>query len=120
MNAYAQTLAPVAATTASGFDPWMIGAIVVVIIAVAGFIYLKKKSPATATAITTSASTDLHAVGADILAEIRKLTAPGTTTTIVNPPAPAATAVPTPEQLAAVTSAQATLDAAKKAAGIQS
>ncbi len=72
MNAIAQTLAPVTAP-ASGFDIWMFVAIAVVVLAVVGFVYLKRKSPATAASLTATAGADLHAVGSGILIELGKL-----------------------------------------------
>jgi len=128
MNAYAQTLAPVAAST-STFDPWVFGAILLAVVVVVCFVYLKHKAPATAATLTTTAGAELKTVGGDILTELGKMRAaleahlaatapPAGATGATGPAAPAAAPTPTPEQLAAVASAQAALDAAKKAAGV--
>jgi len=72
MNAYAQTLAPVAAAS-STFDPWMFGAILVVVLAVVAFVWYHKKNPTGAAALTATAGADLKAVGSDIATELSKL-----------------------------------------------
>lgn len=117
MDAYAQTLAPVAAV-GSTFNPWLFGGILLVVALVGGWLYWRKRNPVAATAAASTAGADIKAGFDRIVAAIEKHTA------AVAPAAPTAAAAapeatgPTPDQLAAVQSAQAALDAAKKAAGV--
>ncbi len=125
---HGQTLAPVAAPTASaGVDWWVVVPILAVVAVLGGWFLWHKKNATAANAAAATAGTDLKALGASILAELSKARAAleahlaATAPPATAPPAavaPPAAPTPTPEQLAAVASAQAALDAAKKAAGV--
>lgn len=64
-SAWAQTLTPVTAPAGSGI-PWWTWPVVGVVIVIAGFVWLKFKSPATAAKVQATASADVAALTAAI------------------------------------------------------
>jgi hypothetical protein len=95
MNAYAQTLAP--ATTSGGFDLWTLGAILLVVAAIAAFVWYRRKNPAGAAALASTGLADLKATGEKIVSAIEnhtKAVAPTATVYPVTPAVPASPAAP--------------------------
>ncbi|MGH7605391.1 MAG: hypothetical protein ACRENK_15525 [Gemmatimonadaceae bacterium] len=63
--AWGQTLTPVQ-PAAGGIDWWILGPIIIVLVVIGGFLYLRKKNPTAAAMVATTASADVQALVADL------------------------------------------------------
>ena len=115
-NAMAQALTPV--TNVGGFDWWPLVIVAVVAAVIAGLVVWHKRNPTQQAAVLTKTNADLAAAAIALRDALHALSA--SSGTIIPKPveAPPPLPGPTPEQLAAIDAAQASLDAAKRSAGI--